>query len=170
MPLTLFDLISPAAFSSLWYWVVTALVWSRLAQAPLGVPSDLYDRAQRAEDGDDEVFILIKLGVQRQLGMVDRLGPVLIGLWAFGLSSLVALAVLYRLELAQAVLLLLAPMALAQYVITRSARRMTWLDPDSTVLLAELRRTRILVQTIGLGAIFCAALFGMVHNLQSAVF
>lgn len=47
---------------------------------------------------------------------------------------------------------------------------MTWLDPEMPVLLAELRRTRLLVQAIGVAAIFCAALFGMIHNLQSALF
>lgn len=170
VPLTIFDLISPAAFSSLWYWVVTALVWSRLAQAPFGVPSDLYERARQGQNGDEEAFVLIKLGVQRHLTVVERLGPVLIGGWAFVLSSLAGLAMLYQLELAQAILILLAPVALAQFVITRGARRMTLMEPETEALLAVLRRIRMTVQAIALFAIFCAALFGMIHNLRNAVF
>lgn len=112
MSLTLFDLISPAAFSSLWYWVVTALVWARMAQAPFGVPNDFFDRARQGDD--DELFVLIRLGVQRHLAVGERMGPVVVALWAFALSTLTGLAVVYRLELAQAVLLLAAPLALAQ--------------------------------------------------------
>lgn len=167
VPVTLFDLISPNAFSSLWYWAFTALLWSRLAHAPLGVPVDMYDRTG-PEDAED-VFTLIRLGVGRHLAITSRMGPVLTGGWAFVLTTLAGLAILYGQELAQAILLILAPLALAQTMITRTARRMTGMDPDIGALLRELRNLRITVQIIALAAIFFAALFGMIHNLQNAI-
>lgn len=167
MPLSLFDLINPAAFPSLWYWVVTALIWSRLSHAPLGVPADLYTQARG--ESDDEAFVLIKHSVIRHLGMVDRAGVWLTGAWGFALTVLVVLSVIHQLQLAQAVLLIAAPYALAQWMTTRAARRMTEIEPEIETLMAAMRRLRVTLQVIGLAAIFVAALFGMIQNLRAAL-
>lgn len=163
MPTTLFDLISPEAFSSLWYWILTAIVWSRLSHAPLGVSLDLYEQAAAVQD-----TTLIHLAIARHLAMVDRLGVALTGGWGFALSVLTGLSV-YGYELAQALLLILGPVGVTQLVSTRAARQMAQ-EPEPEAMMRRIRGLRWRVQLIGLAAIFVAALFGMVHNLQSARF
>ena len=168
MSVTVFDLISPAAFSSLWYWVVVALVWTRVAQAPMGLPVDAYDQARRI-GGDDDAFALLRTGVARHLGQGLRVQQLGVALWAFLLSSLAGLAVL-GLELAQALLFLAAPLGLAHLLVRATAQRMAGMEPALDPLLAELARLRLRLQIIAVLAIFVTAVYGMLHTLGARAF
>ncbi|WP_172328713.1 component of SufBCD complex [Mangrovicoccus sp. HB161399] len=166
MPLSPFDLISASAFSSLWYWIVVALVWTRVAHAPMGIPMDHYDRA-RAVGGDEDAFALLRAGVARQLGHSEKARVWFTGVWAFALSSLLGLSLLGA-ELAQALLVLALPLAIGQLLVFRTARRMSQMEPEVGPLMAELKRLRLWLQLLSLAAIFVSAVIGMNQVLARA--
>lgn len=165
--MTMLDLIESKAFTSLWYWVLMAVLWARTVSAPLGVPLDQLDRARGfGPEGDRDAFGLIRVGVARQLAGTLRQRSVMVGIWAFGLSLAVGLAAL-GVELAQALALLAVPMAAVQAISTRTARRLAGMDPELDLLVGELRRLRIKVQAIGVAALFATAAWGMVHSMRA---
>lgn len=169
--MTMFELINTDAFSSLWYWVFLSLVWTRVTHAPMGLPIDSYTRARGAgPDGEDDAFALIRVSVARQLAGSQRLGVWLVGGWAFLLSLLAGLAIGYGAELAQALLCLLAPLAVVQMLITRTAAHMAQMPPNLPELIARLYRLRLQVQIVALASLFVTAVFGMMQTLSRAVF
>ncbi|MEM8553938.1 MAG: hypothetical protein AAGF71_03825 [Pseudomonadota bacterium] len=171
MPPTLLSTLSTEAFSSLWYWVLLAIVWSRATNAPMGFPLDFYDSARQSEESDDsETFALIRLSVARQIGIWAQAGPMLVGGWMFVLSGLLVISVTFRIELAQALLCLLVPLALMQALVLRTAHQMWTMSPEVEPLLIKIKNLRRKVQVLALLAIFVTALYGMVFNLRNAFF
>ncbi|WP_138464919.1 hypothetical protein [Poseidonocella sp. HB161398] len=161
-----FDLINASAFSSLWYWIVVALVWTRAAHAPMGIPMEHYDRA-RAVGGEGDLFALLRAGVARQLGVGRRARHVFVALWACALTTLFGLSMLGA-ELAQALFLLALPLAISQLLVLRSAQRMSAMEAEVDPLMAEMRRLRLWLQGLAVAAIFVTAVFGMNQVLTRA--
>lgn len=161
--LTVMDLRS---FSNLWYWIALAVTWSMASHWVLGLPYDLVRRAAR-EGGAAEAELRLLLGVQhRRYGAVAaEAGTGLMGFAAFLLTLLLTLGFFYRIEFAQALFLLLAPLLC---VVGLSFRWMARLPPETPApaLFRGLRRARMITQGIGMVAIFVTALWGMWTNLR----
>ncbi|MBE3638484.1 component of SufBCD complex [Mangrovicoccus algicola] len=168
MPPSPFELISTAAFSNLWYWVTVALLWARVAQAPMGIPLDQCDRALAAGD-EAGAAALLRAGVARALAPSRRARLWMVGLWACALTLLLGLAALGS-ELAQALFLLAAPLALAQGMILGTAMRMASATGEPPALAVLVRRLRIRLQLLALASIFVSAVFGMNQVLARAYF
>ena len=162
----IFLLIDMRSFSSLWYWLVLAVLWSSVSHWVLGVPLDMITRARKqGGEAADDLALLARINARRMLYISRNGGSWLIGMVFFLLTLLTLLAVVYRVEFAQAILLMFAPMVLVGYLTLRLALRVETLAPEGAALVRLLMRHRFMLQLIGMIAIFVTALFGMYHNL-----
>ena len=80
---------------------------------------------------------------------------------------LALLGFLYRVEFAQAILLLFLPLMLVAWVTLRAARKVDGLDASDLGNL--LFRTRRLIQFLGIVSIFVTSMWGMWVNLSANV-
>ena len=120
----LVSVLDTRSFGSVWYWLVLAGLWSWLGRGALGVPTDLVRRVHRrtreteaAEDAGairaEAMLLLDWLSLVIPRWRVDpRDGVILTAVAAFLLSALAGLGFLYDRQFAQALTLLVAPMAL----------------------------------------------------------
>lgn len=163
-----FELIDTRSFSNLWYWIALAVTWSGASHWILGVPYDLVQRARRnGGETERDVYDLVRVNVNRLLGIADGAGQWLTGLATFALSTLAILGFGYGLEIAQAVLLLALPLSLVFALSLRTARRIR--AADGAGLYTMLARHRVSVQIIGMISIFVTALWGMFQNMSIGV-
>lgn len=168
---TIFEVIDMRSFSNLWFWIALAVFWSTTSHFVIGVPHDMIRRAAR-EGGqaltDAEALAHI---YTRRLLFISRVGgPWLVALQAFLVAGLLVLAVVYRVEFAQALLCLMLPMMLVGWLTLRTCLAIEAQDMAGDALLHRLRRHRMSVQTVGMFAIFFTGMFGMYQNLTIGVF
>ena len=163
----IFLLIDMRSFSSLWYWIALAVLWSSVSHWVLGVPFDLITRARRQNDeACSDLAVLVRINARRMLYISRNGGMWGIGIVFFLLTALAMLSILYRVELAQAVMLMFAPMVLVGYLSLRLALKVETDAPEGDGLVRLLMRHRFMVQLIGMISIFVTALFGMYQNLS----
>jgi hypothetical protein len=166
---TLIEAIDLRSFSSLWYWIAQAVLWSGLSHWVLGVPYDLILRARRLRGAaEDDLRDLVRINAARRVSLADAAGPLLPAGTFFVLTVLLLLGFAYRIEFAQAVVLMLLPVSLVMALSLRAARRALAVLPDTAPLYPLLWRHRLACQVIGVAAIFVAAMWGMGRNLGLA--
>ncbi len=164
----LFQLIDIASFSSLWYWIMLAVVWSSVSHWVLGVPYDLIARAKRhGGQAEQDMMDLVRINVNRMLGIARTAGIILIAFVSFALTSLAVLGFWYRVELAQAIFLIAFPLSIVGAVSLSTSRLIHAADPEGDALFAALNRHRLWTQIIGMIAIFVTAMYGMYQNLDA---
>lgn len=170
MPTTILDLIDLRSFSNVWYWLFLGVTWSRILNQPLGIPIDLI-RAARGEDdaARDRLAVLTEIMVQRYLDHRQGLGVVLVAGWAFVLSALVILSVGYGLEIAQALLILVFPLAVVAGLMGWAACYLAGANVTVDALPGLLLRLRLGLQLLALVTIFFSAVWGMYHNLSNLI-
>ena len=161
---TVFELIDMRSFSSLWYWLALAGVWSGATRRVLGVPADLLHRARRSDAARAELETLARIDASRRRELARAGGATLLGLASAGFTALALLGFLYGMELAQAVFLLAAPLAAVELLALRTARVVAD-GLEGEALRRRLLRQRHLVQALGMLTIFVTALWGMYQNL-----
>lgn len=102
---------------------------------------------------------------RRQIVAIARSGVAGVALSSAVLTTLVLLAVVYRVELAQGTLLLALPLTVVAWLGHRTARVIDrGGDP-----VRHLRRLRVAVNAIGLISLFVTAFWGMYVNLVVSV-
>jgi len=168
---TLTEMIDLRSFSNLWYWIALAVMWSTASHWILGVPFDMVHRArknggQSAEDLED----LVRINVNRMLYVVQMAGLWILAIACFVLSSLATLGFGLDVEFAQAVFLLLFPMATVSLVNLAPARSIRMNEPQGDALYRRLATCRFAIQIIGMISIFVTAMWGMYQNLRLGVF
>jgi len=164
------SLINMRSFSSVWFWIVLALAWSSASQWVLGAPYDMILRARRrggvhARDLD----AVVAAHVRRRLAVMRRAGHWVLGFAAGVLTLVCVLAFGYAMEFAQAVFLLVLPLALVQLLTLRLATRVERDALQDTALQHALLRHRLWVQLLGMVAIFVTAVWGMLHVMTTSV-
>lgn len=167
----LLETIDLRSFSNLWFWIVVAVLWSSASHWVMGVPNDMIIRARRhggvvAQDVD----ALVAINVRRILDISRVAGLWLVGIATFFLTTLVVLGFFYRVEFAQAVFLLATPMTGVGAVSVSTARRIEAGGETGPALWRRLSRHRMIVQGIGVVAIFVTAMWGMWQNLNLPLF
>ncbi len=165
---TVFEVIDTRSFSSVWYWVMLALLWSFAIHWTLGAPYDLLRRACRADPtAQRDLERLVEVTARRRLRSAMAAGP----LGSATLSALVtALALLgfaYGVELAQALLLMGGPFLAVWLFDQRVARRITSQRVRGDELCRRLSAARRRTQAMGMTAIFLVALWGMWWTLTT---
>jgi hypothetical protein len=164
---TLSEMIDLRSFSNLWYWIALAVLWSTLSHRILGVPFDMVGRArkyggQQAQDLED----LVRINVNRMTFVVNSAGVWLLALVCFILSVLGTLGFALGVEFAQAVFLLVFPLALVMLINLVTADRILREQAQGEDLYKALTTCRFLVQLLGMVCIFVTALWGMYQNLH----
>ncbi len=167
---TILDLIDLRSFSNIWYWIVLVAVWSMATHWVLGVPQDVVARARRqGGQAAGELAVLLRVGIRRRMWVHAPFGHWLLGAACFAMTVLVLLGFVYRIEFAQAVVLLVGPMALVFALGQRLSRRIMALPEGAPEVHALLANHRALVQAIGGLSIFATTLWGMWQNLTFSV-
>ncbi|MCO4842732.1 MAG: component of SufBCD complex [Yoonia sp.] len=158
--------INLRSFSSIWYWIMVAVVWSTASHWVLGVPFDMIQRAKR-HGGQAELHLvdMVRINVNRQLTTAAVAGVWLIGILFFALSTLAGLGFIYNIEMAQAIFLLAFPISIIGAISVSTSRLIVATNPEGDALHNVLMRHRIWTQIIGMIAIFVTGLYGMFHNL-----
>lgn len=163
---TVFEVIDMRSFSNLWYWIALAVFWSTTSHWVLGVPYDLVQRARR-EGGETEQDLLAML--RGSCNRLIHIGEVL-GFWVMAgtsavLSALAVLGFWYHVEFAQAVFLIVFPLAIVGLLSIRAARKIKAIGETGEPLWSRMRRHRLLTQAIGMVSIFITAMWGMYQNM-----
>lgn len=182
------DILGGRSFASLWYWLAFSVAWTWVGRGALGIPTDLVRRIHAAgrPTGDvaapglrDDALLLLdwlSLVTPRwQVGARD--GMVLIAAAAFVLSALAVLGFAYGRETAQAMVLLLGPLALAGALRVRLAARLRTvlaaaeagrLAPDAAAAQAGARIVAHLrtIRALSLAAVALAAVWGTLWMLR----
>lgn len=163
----LFEVIDMRSFSSLWYWIMLAVVWSMLSHWVIGVPFDMIRRAAR-RGGAAQIALedLVRINCNRLLYIAGVAGLWILGLSAAGFTSLALLGFWYKVEFAQAVFLLIFPVALAGLIALNNAAVICDHGLEGDALHDRLFRHRVQIQFLGMFSIFLTALWGMYQNLS----
>ena len=161
------ELIDLRSFSNLWFWIMLAVLWSSMSHWVLGIPYDLVMRARR-NGGQFETDLqdLVRINVNRVLYIGHASGLWMLSFSCFVFSVLAVLGFYYRFEFAQAVFLILFPLAVVALISLLTARRISATEIQGDELYRTLARLRIYVQLIGILAIFVTSLWGMYQNFQ----
>lgn len=127
------DLLGARSYTSVWFWLMLAVAWTWVSRGTLGVPKDIVSAARRSrrETPDEprptaqEVLLLdwLSLTLPRwKVGPAE--GAILFGLGCFILAVLAGLGFYWRLEMAQALTLLLVPLWFVLILRARLAARL----------------------------------------------
>ncbi|MDF0599545.1 component of SufBCD complex [Psychromarinibacter sp. C21-152] len=163
---TVFELIDMRSFSNLWYWIALAVVWSSASHWVLGVPYDLVLSAARHEGHvQADLEDLVRINCNRILHIGEVSGLWILGLACAVLSALAVLGFFYWIEFAQALFLILFPLAIVGLLSLLAARSIRRQGLAGGALRRRLRRQRLYTQMIGLVAIFVTAMWGMWQNM-----
>lgn len=155
------------SFSSLWFWIALAVMWSTASHWVLGVPWDLVRRARRkGGQAAEDVHLLARIYSERLLEIGRMAGLWLVALVAFLHSSLIVLGFLYRIQFAQALLCLALPMTLVGALSLRAAARITAAGLEGAPLYRALAWHRRSIQAVGVVSIFITSIWGMVQSLR----
>jgi hypothetical protein len=153
----------------MWYWIALAVVWSSASHYVLGVPYDMLQRARRnggqaAVDLED----MVRIRCNRILYIGSISGLWIVAIDAFILTALGLFGFLYRMELAQAVFLILFPLSMVGALSLSTAQLIADQQLHDEALYRRLMRHRFWVQLIGIVAIFVTAMWGMYQNIRFA--
>lgn len=164
---SLFSTIDLRSFSNLWFWLALAVAWSNATHFIMGVPFDMVGRARRqGGQAMADLEAMAHIQARRRLGVMRGSGVWLVAFWTMLLSFLASLGFRDGHEVAQALVLLLAPLTLAAWLGLRIAARIDRDGLRGEGLARALFWHRVWVQAIGLLAIFVTTLWGTWFNLS----
>ena len=167
---TLAEVIDARSFSSLWYWIAMAVLWSSATHWILGIPWDVVHRARRDPDDAGDLQDLARVNVNRVLRVARVAGALAAGSIAALLTLLAVTGFAYGSEFAQSVFLMAAPLTAAGMLALHSAQGIARDGAAGADLIAHLVRLRRRIQAVAIGAIFVAATYGMFRNLAVGPF
>jgi len=167
---TITDLIDLRSFSSIWYWIALAVLWSTASHWVLGIPFDMVSRAASREgQAQTDLEDMTRIMTNRLLGISRVSGLWLLGFGSFLLTSLALIGFVYGVQMAQAVFLMGFPMAIVGGLSLNTARLIQMRRVAGPDLRRVLWRHRIMVQVVGMIAIFITAMWGMYQNLRAGM-
>ncbi|WP_425074733.1 component of SufBCD complex [Sagittula sp. S175] len=164
---TVFEVIDMRSFSNLWFWIVLAVFWSSTSHWVLGVPFDMVARAKRqGGQAEQDLEDLVRINTNRFLFIIEESGLVMAAVVPALLVAGALLGFYYKVELAQAIVLLVGPMTLVGLLTLSTARKIQNGENAGEALWRRLRLHRLYTQLIGIVSIFVTALWGMFVNLS----
>jgi hypothetical protein len=158
------QIVAEAGFQSIWYWVLHVVVWTTACYRTLDVPHDMLLRARRSPEIAERVDLLARLSAERIGGLHDAAGVPLAALGGFLLATTAALGLVNRLEVAQAALALLLPLALIVYSKLRLALYVRGHRVRGARLVVVLARRRFGHQMIAILAMLAATAAALTHR------
>jgi len=167
---SLFDVIDLRSFSTIWYWIGLAVLWSTAAQWVLGVPYSMVVAARRhGGRAMQDLRVMTRINVERYTDTAQSAGLWLVAIVVFLLTVLGVTGFGYGSQFAQALFLLGFPYFFVVLLNHATARRIRADQPDGEALCRSLSRCRAQGQVIGFVSIFVTALWGMYQNLSLSV-
>lgn len=151
------DAFGTGSFDSIWYWVLTLLLWTYAGNTVLGVPYDMLLRAQRLPRVAERVETLAHIAADRIGGLYDHVGVPIAAATGFALAALFGIAFSTRLELATAAFMLVFPLAIVVYSTLRLALAVRRQRIGGSGLVRILARRRIWHIAIGAVALLTSA-------------
>jgi hypothetical protein len=156
------EVIGTRSFTSVWYWIVFAVVWGRATHWTLGVP---YEDARLARklggEFQRDFEILLELHIRKTLRVFNEHGALLVALATFSLAMFGTLGFGFNLHFMQAGFLLVFPMALVNALTIKLAYRLAADPPDSGQLYRIYVRHRRVKQLIGAISILITSFWGV---------
>ena len=167
---SIFELIDMRSFSNLWFWIVLAVMWSTASHWVMGVPYDLVVRARRV-GGQVEIDLLdiVRITTNRLLYLLEMSGVIMLALVCFVFTGMATMGFYYGVEFAQALFLLMFPMAIVTLINIVHARRLRQHELTMDRVAKTLSRCRLYTQIIGMISILVTSLWGMYQNLSIGV-
>lgn len=166
----LLRVIDIRSFGSIWFWIVVALFWSAVTQTILGASYDLIVRARRSGGQSlSDLQVIVEIQSRRITVLIDRVGHWVVAFVGAGLALTFMLAFVYRIELAQAIFVLLLPLSIIRLMTLRLAYKVQRQKLQGDLLIRALLRHRFWLQLLGVLTIFSAAIWGMLRVMTASV-
>jgi hypothetical protein len=167
---SIFEFIDTRSFTSIWFWMAVAVMWSSLSHYVMGVPFDMVVRARRQGGrAQEELEWMVRLQVARRVHVAEVSGLLLVALTTAGITVLGLLCFYYRLQFAQALFLLLLPASMVGVLGVLAARRLERAPLQGEALCAFLGRQRMMVQGIGVLSIIVTAAWAIWTIMSTSV-
>ena len=162
--------ISFNSFGSVWFWIMLGFSWSMTCHWTLGVPYDVLVRADQ-KGGDFATYAadLARLNIERTVYVFGRGGAFITAMIFFVLAVIGTFGFFYDYELAQAIFVMLAPLALVTFLNTRLAFQLHRDAPDGPEICKALVGRRFWNQVIGLLSVVIAAALAFVSFVRHVV-
>lgn len=154
------------SFHSVWYWVLIVAVWIFVSNRTLGVPFDMIQRARRIPEVGLRIDTLAHIAAERAEALYAAIGVPVAAVAGFFLAVLAAAGFGSGVQLAQAVFLILLPLALVTEANVRLARHIRTTGLTGRFLRRALARRRFWNQVIAIGSILATTLMALVNDLR----
>lgn len=164
------EVLNLGSFSSVWYWIALAVMWSLVSHFVLGVPYDVIRRAASDPRAADDMAALVRITANRVTSLEDRAAMGAVAMLAAMLTMLALIGFGYGVEMAQAVFFMAFPLSLVLILSVRRAQRIVTEALTGEDLRRSLIRHRLYVQFIGMLSLFATAVYGMFHNFAVGPF
>jgi hypothetical protein len=159
----LFQVAVAASFTSVWYWLLSVLLWVNACRV-LGVPPDMVRRAADDPQVETRVDQLAHIAADRLAGLHERHGVVIAAAGGFALAVLLAVGFGYGYEAAQAAFMLAFPLAIVRMRTLRLAIRVRSDGLTGGKLRHALTRRRRWHVLIATGALTVAGMLAWAHH------
>lgn len=160
--------IELSTFGSVWFWLAIVVSWAVACHWLIGVPFDVLVHARRGSQSHmEDLEQLVRINVRRIVWFYDVAGTGSAALVAFLVSGIALLAVGYRFEFAQGLLILVGPLLVVAAMNVRLAFELSRAPLTGDALVARLLRVRLWTQVIAVATLFAVSVYGMVFNISS---
>lgn len=123
-PSIFIDILDARSFASIWYWLGFGLIWTSVTRSAFGIPPGIIQRARRGDETAARQLLAWLRLVMPAWRMDGGEGAFLAAGIGFLLTSVWVLAFRYGLQLPQALVPLLGPLAVLLILRIRLARRL----------------------------------------------
>ena len=164
------EVLDTSSFSSIWYWIAVAVMWSLVSHFALGVPYDIVRRARSEPAAQRDMADIVRVNINRLIALDERAALGATAVLAASLTMLALVGFAYGSEMAQAVFFLVFPLSLVLTLSIRRARRISAEAAEGDALRRHLLAHRRVVQLVGMVSLFVTALYGMFHNFAVGPF
>lgn len=167
---SIFEFIDTRSFTSIWFWMAVAVMWSSLSHYVMGVPFDMVVRARRQGGrAQEDLELMVRLQVARRVHVAEVSGLLLVGFVTAAITVLGLLGFFYRLQFAQALFLMLLPASAVGILGVLAAQRLDREPLAGQALCTFLGRQRMIIQGIGMLSIVLTAAWAIWTVMSTSV-
>ena len=160
------EIVNSRSFTSIWYWVVFALLWTRATHWTLGVPyKDLQNARSFGGQYATDFRIQIQINVRKTLAVYERHSLVLTVSLSFLLGMVFTLGFHFYIQMMQAIFLLMMSQIMVSVLSIHLAKRIRNQKYVGDKLYSAYLLHRRTKQCLGAIAIFFAAFLGVSQTL-----
>lgn len=152
------------SFGSIWYWVLSVLVWVLVTHRTMGVPYDMLLSGKRSPEVAARVDELAHITSLRLCLLKEHHGIWIAAIVGCGLSSLYAIGFGIGFELGKAAFVLVLPLAIIAYSTLRTAISIQNGNFRGQVLIRVLSRRHFWHQVIAVVSMFCAVAVALANR------